>query len=342
MPMRVLYLGGSLATCLLIDVIVPATVGTVCASGAACANVSHTPRDSSGGLTSYALHVWPSIPYYFGASSLDLFGAASLRLLGFALLTALCLSRRKRTRTPRTLLEPLNAAVIAAERGTAEAVEDGRGDDDARARAMSHRSTAWTAAAISAATWIHISGKALARLLQSGTGHGDGFHVLPLVTSPPEMEFWACMLVALATSECERRLFVALSSAVHGKASVSEHATATHPASAAAAPKSAAESAADASAEMKKAYVKSTEPQEVQTVRLMLSMMAPDAHLLLLAYTSLIIAAAGESVVPWLYGLTIDSIAIKQVGGPATCLHTRMLSHALAFTSACLHTRCKG
>ena len=43
----------------------------------------------------------------------------------------------------------------------------------------------------------------------------------------------------------------------------------------------------------------------------MLRMMAPDAPLLALAYVSLILAAAGESLVPLLYGLVIDAIAIS-------------------------------
>lgn len=39
--------------------------------------------------------------------------------------------------------------------------------------------------------------------------------------------------------------------------------------------------------------------------------MRPDAHLLAFAGISLVIAAAGESTVPFLYGRVIDSIAIN-------------------------------
>ena len=50
----------------------------------------------------------------------------------------------------------------------------------------------------------------------------------------------------------------------------------------------------------------------MKSVRFMLAMMRPDAHLLALAYASLIIAAAGEATVPLLYGRVIDAIGIQQ------------------------------
>jgi ATP-binding cassette subfamily B (MDR/TAP) protein 9 len=76
-------------------------------------------------------------------------------------------------------------------------------------------------------------------------------------------------------------------------------------------PKGDAELAAEQSAAIKKQYLEATEPKNMPTLRLLFSLMAPDTHLLALAYVSLILAAAGESLVPLLYGLVIDAIAIN-------------------------------
>ena len=72
----------------------------------------------------------------------------------------------------------------------------------------------------------------------------------------------------------------------------------------------AAEEAADFAAEAKKRYIRASEPREVRAVPAILRMMLPDVHLLVLAYSSLCLAAFGESLVPLLYGQVIDAIAI--------------------------------
>ena len=66
-----------------------------------------------------------------------------------------------------------------------------------------------------------------------------------------------------------------------------------------------------AAAEGRRRYVESTEPKETRPVAYILRLMRPDWHLLLLAYSSLIVAAAGDATVPLLYGRVIDAIAIE-------------------------------
>jgi len=73
-----------------------------------------------------------------------------------------------------------------------------------------------------------------------------------------------------------------------------------------------ADAAAEAANAVKEAYCKRTAPSadEVQAMRYCFRLMRRDWKLLLLAYVSLILAAAGESSVPLLYGKVIDAIAI--------------------------------
>jgi len=65
-----------------------------------------------------------------------------------------------------------------------------------------------------------------------------------------------------------------------------------------------ADAAAEAANAVKEAYCKRTAPSadEVQAMRYCFRLMRRDWKLLLLAYVSLILAAAGESSVPLLYG----------------------------------------
>ena len=66
-----------------------------------------------------------------------------------------------------------------------------------------------------------------------------------------------------------------------------------------------------ATCQNKRKYVESTQPKEVKSVSLILKMMKPESHLLVLAYMSLIVAAAGEATMPLLYGRVIDAIGIQ-------------------------------
>ena len=142
---------------------------------------------------------------------------------------------------------------------------------------MSRYASAWGAWAVTAASWVHASTKAAARLLQSGSPeHGSGLGLLPLVTTPPELEFWMTMLGAVALSELERWAFNRLSARAErsdgkggdgaedgGGGGSGGGGSGSGGGSSATTPKSAAEAAADAAAEMKKQYVKRTEPKEV-------------------------------------------------------------------------------
>ena len=48
------------------------------------------------------------------------------------------------------------------------------------------------------------------------------------------------------------------------------------------------------------------------SVRAILAMVRPDWHLLVFAYASLVVAAAGDTTIPFLYGQLIDAIAINR------------------------------
>ena len=192
-----------LAALILVDLVVPATVGSICSHEADCAR--------GFGLFHFIAHVWPKGPYYFGASSLDLMVASVIRAIAWLTLVACraCLRRRPGA-TPRRLprlSQPLNAALLPE--AAAAALHEP--NEERPAARVSAPRAAWIAFGITAASWTHASAKAVARLLQSGSGHGDGFHVLPLVTTPPELEFWVCMCIAYIVSEGERYAFLALS-----------------------------------------------------------------------------------------------------------------------------------
>jgi hypothetical protein len=263
------------------------------------------------------------MPYYFGASAYDLMAAGLARAIAFG---ALILLRRRRRnprvpRPTRPMLQPLNAEVHVDTTG---------GEDQAVSTAaaesawLSSNVAGWIALAITALSWTHASCKSAGRLLSAGSGEGDGFNLLPLVTSPPEVPFWLCVGAAYVCSELERRVFDSLSKRLapapdarkaKGDAaggSTSRGGGRTRGGNGGASmPKGDAELAAEQSAAIKKQYLEATEPKNMPTLRLLFSLMAPDTHLLALAYVSLILAAAGESLVPLLYGLVIDAIAIN-------------------------------
>ena len=268
---------------LLIDVALPSTVGAV------------DPRHNHGfGIIYFLTHVWFKQDYFFGASSFDLLGAATVRVIAFGILAAMRLLPRRRpvpswVHLTTAGLQPLNASLITGGTGGGDTEEE----SPAAASRLSATAAGWAAFGLTACSWVHLTAKGAARLLQSGRkGEGDGFGMLPTPTTPPELEFWVCMTAAFILSECERHAFTAFSArleadaaAIEPTASTSRTTTTTSPRASASStsgkPKSAAETAADAAQELKKQYVKSTEPKDIKTIRIMLRMMAPDGHLLL-------------------------------------------------------------
>jgi ATP-binding cassette subfamily B (MDR/TAP) protein 9 len=62
----------------------------------------------------------------------------------------------------------------------------------------------------------------------------------------------------------------------------------------------------------KKVYLERTQPEGIQSVRAIMAMVKPDWHLLVFAYASLVVAAAGDTTIPFLYGQLIDAIAINR------------------------------
>ena len=50
----------------------------------------------------------------------------------------------------------------------------------------------------------------------------------------------------------------------------------------------------------------------IRSVRGIMAMVRPDWHLLVFAYGALVVAAAGDTTIPFLYGQLIDAIAINR------------------------------
>ena len=269
----------TLVVSLAIDVTVPSTLGAICGP--------HCPDGTSSGLLQFVSEVWPRMRYVYGESSLDLWVAALSRWLAFALLAALRLCRRPSRQGAASgsamLLTPLNADVSHPTREGGRATSSGP--------LLGHAHAAWLVWTLTVLTYLHGCSKGVARLLQSGRAQdGDGFGLLPLDGStPPELQFWLCVVAALTCVEVERQAFKAISAAMAISCDISaadESVTGGSRAAAAAArvtpaaagasdgdSKSAADKAADAATEAKKAYIASTEPKEVASVRIMLGMM---------------------------------------------------------------------
>jgi len=70
--------------------------------------------------------------------------------------------------------------------------------------------------------------------------------------------------------------------------------------------------AGDPAETAKKAYLERTQPEKIRSVRAILAMVRSDWHLLVFAYASLVVAAAGDTTIPFLYGQLIDAIAINR------------------------------
>lgn len=275
---RLLTLG--LILLLLLDISLPISVGLL--PGAGCANCSLTD----------VLSYWPLTPqgslppyYYLGESSFDLFCMASAR--GLLFLCLLCRLRSyhasaRPTNTP--LLQPLQLGVAPSDSSSPPPPPRLLGVLSSAARGI---------------TLLHCSLKGFARLLQSGDSKGAGFGLLLQAGStPPPLEFWVLVIGALLISQGEGTIF----SLLHGKrkptGGFSEAPSRKGKAS------SEEEEAADSANLVKQAYLKRTSPgrRETKSLRYCAGLMRADWKLLLLAYVSLIFAAAGESSVPLLYG----------------------------------------
>ena len=272
----------ALAFFLLADVLVPLLVGSICDPDGECA-------DDDDDAT--VLVFFPKMPYYFGASAYDLMGAGLLRALLFGVLVVLRVFRRGRPSEWRQpFLQPLNAELALDPRTNGWVLAEGALEAvDPPVPWASFSAAGWIAFAATALSWTHASCKGVGRMISSGSGQGDGLDLLPLVTSPPETPFWLCVGAAYICSEAERRLFAIISARLAAaepqkkpKESAAPVGSSTRATSGGATSGSsgggaggakeptAAELAAERSAKMKKDYVESTEPQETQTVRLLL------------------------------------------------------------------------
>jgi hypothetical protein len=171
---------------LCVDVALPSTIGAMC-------DARHCPPHGEFGIVSMLHKVWPHQRYVFGESSIDLWAAAAARLLSYALLALLRLKRTRRAVVGSTsvqhtapLLASLNAQpAIAASTSTADGGDAAAGSGGTPC--MSGKAATICAWAVTVVTWLHGSGKGLARLLQSGdASRGDGFGLsaTPLAHDP--------------------------------------------------------------------------------------------------------------------------------------------------------------
>ena len=209
-----------LAFTLVLDVALPALLGTV--PGPGCVDCTYglpsfmhkvrllEPAHPACCLFTAARNVrqvWPQTPqsldapakFYLGESCFDLFCLALGRLAAFATLAHLLRSRRSPVRQATApLLQPLHLQ-----------------EPDTPAESPAVKPPRVTAArlglacrATAAATLAYSSAKGFARLLQSGYGKGAGFGLLLLEgTTPPELEFWCCLIGAALFAELEARCF---------------------------------------------------------------------------------------------------------------------------------------
>ena len=144
---------------------------------------------------SYSSQVWPQTPqgaklarFYLGESCFDLFCLAFGRLATFAALVWLLRSRRIPARLATVpLLQPLH---LQEPNTLAESPAVKPPRVTVARLCLACRVTA-------AVSLAYSSIKGFTRLLQSGYGKGAGFGLLLIEgTTPPELEFWLCVIGA--------------------------------------------------------------------------------------------------------------------------------------------------
>lgn len=301
-----------LALILIMDIVLPSTFGTVPGQGCIV-----NGANCSFGLPFFVQHVWPLTPqgpasaarFYMGESCFDLFVIACVRAAIFAVL---CLSLAVFARpVVSPLLEPLQVEGFP--------VTEEFSHSRVLACSLSARVHRVAGRAIASVGLVYSSAKAFARLMQSGYGHGATLGLLYVPgTTPPEFSFWLCVGGAALLSEIECRIHNLLVSDADARGIFGGRRADTSSTLTLAGwsgngkddAKSVADEAADAAKQVKTAYLKRTDPpkEEVRSMRYCMQLMSLDAHLLAVAYISLIVAAAGESAVPYLYGKVMPSV----------------------------------
>ena len=242
--------------------------------------------------------------FLLGESSIDLLALAAARglLAPLVLLAGLrAAGLRKVTTAPSAesppLLEPLQ--LNAETRAVPDAAAPKR-----------RRLPAVTSLRCSAALmWVAVlysSGKALARMLQAGLGIHGGMLPVGGTTDPTELLFWLTLSVGPVCACAEHALVLRLlrkpgPAGADGAAKSARKSRGTEP-----------KKAEDPAETAKKAYLERTQPDDIRSVRAIMAMVKPDWHLLIFAYASLVVAAAGDTTIPFLYGQLIDAIAINR------------------------------
>ena len=288
-----------------LDVGLSSLFGSACGSGESCAPGAEPSR--LGHLDRFLSTVWREQEWRAGESTLDLWLLSLARsLLSLGLAAWVVRSRRQRRELP--LLLPLQAGVVC---------EEGREDDRVEERKIAEEKVVRKLGL--GLLWLSVGWsaiKAFARLLQSGV-EGPGSGVLPLEgTTPQEPWFWAMLLAGSGAVLLEYAALSLLTRSL-GQADQSTMAKEGPAVDLAAgggrlgSGRDGSKGEVDPMHGVKRAYLKDTMPEVPSVSRHFLRLMRPDAHLLAFAGVSLVVAAAGESTVPFMYGRVIDSIAIN-------------------------------
>ena len=198
----------------------------------------------------FVTQIWPHRQYKFGESTLDLCAAALVRALLFSVLLRLSSTRRAAAQQA-LLAQPLNVDV----------------PPPPRPRVSAKRATLLFRIGFGV-TLTHTAAKALARLLQAGIDPSTGS--LPDPTTPTEVWFW--LAVAAAPTLALLELTFGAKAAAAAKAAGGEGGE-DGEAAGGGAGGTGKKGEGDPAAEVKKAYIKRTEPKEIRSIARMATMM---------------------------------------------------------------------
>ena len=199
----------------------------------------------------FITQIWPHRHYKFGESTLDLCAAALVRALLFSVLLRLSSARRAAAQQA-LLAQPLNVDV----------------PPPPRPRVSAKRATLLFRIGFGV-TLTHTAAKALARLLQAGIDPSTGS--LPDPTTPTEVWFWLAVAAAPTLALLELT-FGAKAAAAAAKAAGGEGGE-DGEAAGGGAGGTGKKGEGDPAAEVKKAYIKRTEPKEIRSIARMATMM---------------------------------------------------------------------
>ena len=300
-----------LLTLLALDLLLVTSCATACGAGSHCAPGDGETRLAQ--VSEFVSHVWFVIPYRFGETSLD-FCLLSLWRVKIFLCIVLLRARPKKKTASSPSLAPLEA------NGADSSSISTSTTTTAPPRTITARTAGRAGLVVAAVSLLYSFAKPLARMLQSGV-QGPGSGSLPADgTTPGEVYFWIITLSTPILAYCEKITCDAVCAAIgptdppldKSKKGAKKRGHGGHGGNGGDGGQGGSQGEAeDPASSIKSEYLERTSPP-VKTLRFTFGLMGPDGPLLCFAYSALIVAAAGESVVPLLYGKVIDAIAISK------------------------------